>query len=360
MIEIISFITRLKQNRVNECFKHNDLVTNRKCTCYFIDSNDLVNYLLTGIDKKMNNQNKKNNYLLFVSILMTTTYCEKQQPKVTINFQKILEPVLDYGENTLQAITNITNNVVNEPLADNVARSNEAKIVGGSSTNVKRWPWMAGLLRKGKSVPFCGGSLVNQNTIVTAGHCVAKENPRSLRIRLGSSEMRSGKREAHSKEYAVRSMRTHPGYHYPHNDIAVIKLKSKVKYNKYIQPIALDSGDGEHSGRSVVVTGWGTTSYGGRQSRKLKEVGLKVWDLSSCNRAIKDFPITNGMICAGDPNGQRKDACQGDSGGPLMTHSGNKWKLIGIVSFGDKCGKPNMPGVYTRVSKYSGWVRSQG
>jgi hypothetical protein len=58
------------------------------------------------------------------------------------------------------------------------------------------------------------------------------------------------------------------------------------------------------------------------------------------------------MICAG---GSGTDTCQGDSGGPLTidTKRGGDpvRKLVGITSFGNGCGRPFVPGVYT-------WVQS--
>lgn len=48
---------------------------------------------------------------------------------------------------------------------------------------------------------------------------------------------------------------------------------------------------------------------------------------------------------------------QGDSGGPLATpDTRGMWYVVGIVSWGDECGKPNKPGVYTQVTYFRDWI----
>ena len=60
------------------------------------------------------------------------------------------------------------------------------------------------------------------------------------------------------------------------------------------------------------------------------------------------------MVCAGS---RGHATCNGDSGGPLVCPDADGiGKLTGIVSFGYKCAD-RFPGVYTRVARYSGWIR---
>lgn len=60
-------------------------------------------------------------------------------------------------------------------------------------------------------------------------------------------------------------------------------------------------------------------------------------------------------MCAGYEQGGA-DACFSDSGGPLTCKNSGKFFIHGIVSWGQGCGQPNQPGVYTNVKDYLSWI----
>ena len=100
--------------------------------------------------------------------------------------------------------------------------------------------------------------------------------------------------------------------------------------------------------------GFGRTSEGGSGSNRLMEVDIPVISNFQCSLSYQSH-VTGNMICAGKWG---KDSCHGDSGGPLMWYKYFTFCLTGIVSFGKGCGRFGYPGVYTRVTKYLYWIKT--
>lgn len=48
----------------------------------------------------------------------------------------------------------------------------EIRIVGGMPTGVNRYPWVARLVYDGKF--HCGASLINNDYVLTAAHCIRR------------------------------------------------------------------------------------------------------------------------------------------------------------------------------------------
>jgi len=59
-----------------------------------------------------------------------------------------------------------------------------SQIVGGVPAVQGDFPFIVSLQQGGSH--FCGGSLLNANTVITAGHCGQGQTASSLRVRAGS------------------------------------------------------------------------------------------------------------------------------------------------------------------------------
>jgi secreted trypsin-like serine protease len=85
----------------------------------------------------------------------------------------------------------------------------------------------------------------------------------------------------------------------------------------------------------------------------LKELDVPIIADSICSgtKSYGSLFQAASMLCAGFLEGGR-DSCFGDSGGPLYASiDGDGVRLIGIVSTGISCAKPDLPGIYTRVAE---------
>ncbi|NJL20897.1 MAG: trypsin-like serine protease, partial [Leptolyngbyaceae cyanobacterium SM1_3_5] len=102
----------------------------------------------------------------------------------------------------------------------------------------------------------------------------------------------------------------------------------------------------------MTTIGFGYTEENGSNSQELLKVDVDIVPFEQCDSLFGDLTESI-MLCAGTETGGR-DACQGDSGGPLLSSSTVQ---VGIVSFGDGCGQPGVPAVYTRVSAFDNWIQ---
>nr|CAD7195779.1 unnamed protein product [Timema douglasi] len=204
---------------------------------------------------------------------------------------------------------------------------------------------------------LCGASIISDNWVVTAAHCVYGFDTRSRTVRVGTSQRGSG-----GTVHQVITAITHKDYNYTtlNYDIALLQVGESFESSDSVRSVDLPEQDEVvPAGTLAVVTGWGQNASDGYDSDVLQEVEVPVVSQEECQRDyLGDDAITPIMICAGYHEVRKVLAYvtyQGDSGGPLAA-SGT---LIGIVSSGEGCAEPNKPGVYTRVSTLIDWIKIQ-
>lgn len=242
------------------------------------------------------------------------------------------------------------------------AQSDSPDIIGGREAKPGAWPWQVALLRRLEPNPFlaqfCGGTLIAEDWVLTAAHCVEGVEPYFIDALVGAHRLSdSGVR------IPITMLILNPDYDpfRSENDLALIRLSMPVTYT----PIALYTttpGETEFDYMRGVVIGWGAkdTAWwrGNVYPDALREVALPLVDHEKCARNLWwDGAITENMICAGYET-LTMGACYGDSGGPLMVQRADaSWAQIGIVSWGPSaCIDVGRYDVFTRVSKFTDWI----
>ncbi|KAJ6440234.1 trypsin [Purpureocillium lavendulum] len=225
-------------------------------------------------------------------------------------------------------------------------------IVGGTPARAGEFPYIVSLSRRGRG-HFCGGSLLNENTVVTAAHCVVEADAGSTLVRAGSLRASGGGVQVGAASFIV-----HPNYRgSPEggSDIAIIKLAQPIRAGGNIAYATLPAAGSDLRGGTLVeVAGWGaTTRQGTMPSDVLLKVEVPAVERTSCNRAWNGR-VDRTMVCAGEVNGG-EDSCYGDSGGPLV--DARSRVLVGTVSFGKPCAQPNSPTIYGNVGALLGFVK---
>lgn len=218
----------------------------------------------------------------------------------------------------------------------------EPYIVGGEDAEIEDYPYAVALVQQ-DGFQFCGGTLAAEDKVVTAAHCVDGAAPEDQNVVSGRTDLTTDE----GVESEVSDVWVHPDYSGGgyNDDIAVLTLAEPVEQ----APAELATADDPAYEPETVTTalGWGATSEGGETSDHLQQVDVPITTDEYCANAYGDTYEPDGMVCAGYEEGG-KDSCQGDSGGPLVVDG----TLVGVVSWGDGCARPETPGVYARVGAY--------
>jgi trypsin len=234
------------------------------------------------------------------------------------------------------------------------------RIVGGYEVNPpKKYAFMVSIQIQNKHT--CGGILLNQNTVLTAAHCVFNDIS-EFTVKVGRHNLTKGDNEEGGASYRVLQRTIHPNFEdsVKGYDVAVWKIESV--HPKFLDSqISLDQGEIAEDPRSkLTVIGWGRTADGGPVSPVLLQITIPVVDWNRCAKNyLKEGVEMNNktQICAGYFDGGI-DSCQGDSGGPLFGILDNVVYLVGLVSYGVGCALPDVPGIYTKIAGVAPFINS--
>lgn len=250
--------------------------------------------------------------------------------------------------------------------------SSAGRILGGTDANLGEFPWQL-LIKQPKRG---SASLINDQWAVTAAHVVENVAPTSLQLFGGLVDGRTTSNKV-SDVVVMESERIiiHPSYIKGvndrtsfDNDIALIRLASRVNLGPNILPICLPEASMSLMENELgTVSGWGKTEGRGTTmvtSPTLKYAHIGVYSLTECRNTPstqrnKKMIFTNNMFCAGS---EGIDSCRQDSGGPfvspMLAEGREPFYLAGIVSWGAPCHLRHYKGYYTNVKNYVDWIKN--
>jgi trypsin len=224
-------------------------------------------------------------------------------------------------------------------------------IVNGTEVSEFKYGFMASIQEHDEH--FCGGSIINPTTLLTAAHCsVGITAFKNYTVRAHRHNLTKTDFEEKGVVFEVLNVTVHPDYNDTdadtNHDVAIWKLRA-IQGNILTlntHKVALDDGKNSVPGQMLNGIGWGLTSENGTVSDVLQEVRLPIVADDVCRSEYPNLSDTS--ICAGYQLGG-KDTCNGDSGGPLFAMEDSKAIIVGLTSYGNGCARADNVGVYTRI-----------
>ena len=234
-----------------------------------------------------------------------------------------------------------------------------ASVFHGTPFPPQQAPWFVSLTTR---APFCGGTLVARDRVLTAAHCVQGADPGRVSVRLG------GRRLAWRGAIFPTTYEEIPSPVHPEDprasgtvdDIAVLLLEQPVTD---VAPAPL-ADPAPIVGERSLTLGKGRTQAGPSGGSPVV-LGADQQVSDGCAAAYGPTLFRAAKhLCTLDSTPNAAQACAGDSGGPVMVQRNGSWALAGLVTWGGEtqgrdCGE-GLPDVSERIAAHADLLTKTG
>merc|ERR1719422_237938 len=120
-----------------------------------------------------------------------------------------------------------------------LANKGKNRIVGGVVTEANEYPWQVGLVNTQGKTPFCGGTLISSQHVLTAAHCTAGKQTIDIEILLGEHDIKDNS----FTRVAISKITDDKKYNKDNlqYDFSILTLTKPVTFTDKIRPACLPS-----------------------------------------------------------------------------------------------------------------------
>lgn len=134
-----------------------------------------------------------------------------------------------------------------------------SRIVGGSDSVKGQFPHQVSLKKSLTHEHICGGAIISEKFILTAGHCFeAKDRPKDIFVYFGALDIINDGIQMNLENIII-----HPLFDINKliNDITIVKTIEKIIFSDFVKPIPLPTENLPADGQmDVLLSGWGRST----------------------------------------------------------------------------------------------------
>jgi secreted trypsin-like serine protease len=227
----------------------------------------------------------------------------------------------------------------------------DPRILNGKVASRGQFPWQVGFISQQYYTNiYCGGAIISNEWILTTAECAYKSGNYSVLL-YGSTSVKNMTVGGAAISEMFISHDNFTAAILKHN-IALVKLRDRLTFNEYVQPVTLPSKEYE-VGTKLTVSGWG------QPDSVLMYTNLTTVSNDNCLEFYVYTLIYDGVFCAVNNLGKKiKGVCNGDEGDPLVVDAAGDPVLVGIHSLHSGCTRGE-PSVHVNVFYYRDWIKEK-